>query len=71
MDENQSPKYKLNKLDLRKIGIGAAVAAGGALVTYGAELVAQIDFGDLTPLVVMAASILVNIARKWLVGANS
>lgn len=64
--ENTSTKFQLNKADLQKIGTGALVAIGGALVTYLTQVVAQIDFGDFTPVAVAVSSVLVNVARKFL-----
>lgn len=64
----KSKKYKLNKEDASKVGKGALIAVGGALVTFVAEVVTQIDFGEWTPLVVAGASIGINLARKYLQG---
>ena len=61
-------KYTLGQEDLLKILKGAAVAVAGALLTYIATIVTQIDFGAYTPVVVAIASILVNAARKVLDG---
>jgi len=63
-----SKKYTLDKSDLGKIGTGALIAVGGALVTYSAEIVVQIDFGTWTPIIVSISSILINAARKYLAG---
>jgi hypothetical protein len=62
----KSKMFSLIKLDWKKIGIGAGVAVGGALLTYIAELVPTIDFWDWTPLVVALLGVLVNIGRKYL-----
>jgi hypothetical protein len=62
----QSKKFSLINLDWEKIGVGAGVAIGGALLTYTAELIPMIDFGDYTPLVVALLGILINIGRKYL-----
>lgn len=63
-----SKKYQLNKRDLLKIGNGALIALGGAILTYVASTVGNIDFGASTPIVVAVASILVNAGRKFLEG---
>jgi ABC-type antimicrobial peptide transport system permease subunit len=63
---SESGKYQLNKEDLTKLGIGALVAVGGALLTYIADTIPGIDFGVYTPVVVAVASILINAARKFL-----
>ncbi len=61
----QSKKFSLNSIDWKKIGVGAGVAVVGTLLTYVTQVVGQIDFGQWTPLVVCALSIIVNIGRKW------
>lgn len=64
--ENSSAKYSLNSTDLKKIGVGAGVAAGGALLTYLTQVIGQVDFGAYGPIVMALFSVLVNIARKWI-----
>lgn len=64
----QSKKYSLNKTDGEKLLKGLLVACGGALVTYFASAVTEIDFGSWTPVVVTLSSVLVNAARKFLAG---
>lgn len=61
-----SKRFELNSKDAVKLAKGAGIAAAGAAVTYLAEWVAGTDFGDYTPVVVAAAGILVNVARKWI-----
>jgi uncharacterized hydantoinase/oxoprolinase family protein len=61
-----SKKYSLNKEDLKRIGVGALVATAGALLTYGTEIIAVVDFGAWTPVAVMVFSILANVVRKFL-----
>lgn len=61
-----SKRFSLNKQDGVKILIGAGVAALGAILTYGTEVIAQIDFGAYTPVVVALWGIIVNTARKFL-----
>ena len=63
-----SPKYSLNKEDAEKILKGEVIACGGALLTYIAEIVPQVDFGAVTPVVVAIASIAVNTGWKFLRG---
>lgn len=58
--------YKLNKEDGKKILKGLIVAVGGAVLTYVAQLVGQIDFGNWTPVVVAFSGVLVNTGRKLL-----
>ena len=64
----ESKKYKLNKTDSKKIGKGALIALGGALLTYIADLLPQVDFGAYTPIAVAIGGILVNLGWKFLKG---
>lgn len=61
-----SKRFQLNRADLVKIGTGALIAAGGAALTYIAEALPGVDFGEWTPMVVAISSVLINAARKWL-----
>lgn len=63
-----SKKYQFNKQDLIKIGKGALIALGGAILTYAASIVGNIDFGAATPIVVALAGILINAGRMFLAG---
>jgi len=70
MAASTSPAGSLNKTDLKKIAIGALLAAvSGALVYLGAEVDTLADyFGEHTLLgagLVTFAPVLVNFARKW------
>ena len=65
-----SPKYSLSREDGKKILTGALVALAGALLTYLAEVLTQINFGEWTPLVVSISSVLINAARKFLQGVK-
>lgn len=59
-------RYTLTKENLKKIGKGLLIAMGGAALTYTAELVPNVDFGEYTALVVAMSSVLINAAREWL-----
>jgi len=65
-----SPKFKLDKYDWSKIGVGALIAVTGAVLTYGTNLVAQWQtdqsLGSWTPIVVTLWSVIANAARKWI-----
>jgi len=56
--------YKVNKKDGKKILIGAGIAGAGAVLTYLAEVIPNVDFEAWTPVVVAMFSVLVNIVRK-------
>lgn len=62
----ESKLYQLNKEDLKKIGVGALVAVAGALLTYLTEAITQIDWGEMTPVIMALWSVLANVARKAL-----
>lgn len=64
----ESIKYSLNKADLLKIGKGALIAVGGALLTYLSSVITQVDFGQYTALIVAVASILINAGLKFFQG---
>lgn len=72
--ENTSKKYKLNAVDLWKITRGAGVIGAGAVLTYLAPVVTQIDWQiafkgttiDISPLAVLILSTLIETARRWL-----
>ncbi len=66
-----STRFALDKENLRKIGKGAAMALAGALLTYLADLLPQIDFGAWTPLVAAGFSVLANSAHKFLTDYSS
>jgi hypothetical protein len=61
-----SPKYQLNKADLLKIGKGALIALGGALLTYIAATLPGVNFGVYTPLVVALGGVIINSLTKFL-----
>ena len=63
-----SPRFQLNKEDGKKILVGASIATGGALLTYILEVLPNVDFGELTPVIVAVLSILINAGRKFLEG---
>ena len=64
----QSAKYTLNMGDLRSLWIGLLITLGGAILTYAADNLTNIDFGVYTPFVVPVAALMINTARKALAG---
>lgn len=66
-----SNKYKLNKEDMVKVGKGACIAMGSALVVYLTNLLPNLDLGSNAPLVVGVVGILLNGIRKWLNGKKA
>lgn len=67
IDNEGSKAYSLNKTDLKKIGKGALIAVGGALLTYLTSVIGNLDLGNQwTPIVVAIGSILINAAWKFI-----
>ena len=63
-----SEKFKLNKEDGLKILKGAGIALAGALLTYLAEILPKVDFGNYTLIVAPIISILINAGLKFFKG---
>lgn len=59
-------KMTLTKENVRKILTGGMIALTGALVTYFAEALQGVDFGEWTPVVTAISAILVNAIREYL-----
>ena len=53
-------------IDWKKVGKGALIAVGGALLTYFSTWIAGTDFGAYTPIVVAGWGIIVNVAHKYI-----
>lgn len=62
----QSKRFSLNSADIISLGKGLLIACAGAALTYLTEQIPNVDFGQLTPVVVAAWSILANIVRKYI-----
>jgi len=69
--ENKSPKYKLNKEDLSKISKGFLISISGAIIDFISQVVFQIDFGEMTPVVYVLTPVLVNTIRKFIADNSS
>jgi hypothetical protein len=63
-----SAKFTLNKEDGIKILKGAGIALSGALLTYLAEILPNIDFGNYTLIIAPIVSILINAGLKFIKG---
>lgn len=64
----ESKRYTLNKEDLKKIGRGAFMAIGGALVVFLLDLLPNLDLGEYTPVLIPVVSIALNSADKFFRG---
>lgn len=62
---------QLNSIDYKKLGIGALIAVGGALLTYWQDTFLTLDFGVYQGLAVAINSIIINFVRKLLSGTNA
>ena len=60
--------FRMDKIDRKKVGKGALIAMGGALLTYFESWIITVDFGVYTVLVMAANSVFVNFANKLLSG---
>jgi hypothetical protein len=63
-----SKAYSLNKADLYKILKGACIALGGAILTYLASIIGEVDFGSYTAVVTAVGGVLINAGLKFLEG---
>lgn len=61
-------KYSLDKTTWLKIGRGALIAGGGAVLTYISEQIPNINFGDYTTVATAVASIVVNSIWQFIKG---
>lgn len=59
-------KMTMTKDNWLKVGKGALIAVGGALLTYAAQFISDTDFGQWTPVVVSLGGILINMGREYL-----
>jgi hypothetical protein len=66
----ESPKFSLNKADLISLAKGFAITLAGAGLTFLAEYLAKVDFGQFAVIAVPVFAFLVNVARKWLAGVK-
>lgn len=68
-----SSRFQLNRDDWRRIGKGALLAAGGAVVAYlTSEVLPNLDQSTLMGATLAAlASTLLNLARKWMAHAQA
>uniref|UniRef100_A0A6M3L472 Uncharacterized protein n=1 Tax=viral metagenome TaxID=1070528 RepID=A0A6M3L472_9ZZZZ len=64
----QSAKFTLNKVDVKKILKGAGIAGSAAVLTYLLDILPNIDFGDNTALVVAIISVGINALLKLIAG---
>lgn len=63
--KKQNMKHKFTKETMLHILRGAGIAGGGAFSIYFLQAIGDVDFGELTPMVVAIASILINAVREW------
>ena len=63
-------KNQFDQETLIKVGKGALIAGGGALVVYLLTWATTLDFGELTPVVVAIAGIVINAIKEYKKGIN-
>ncbi len=61
-----SPRFNIDAIGWKKIGKGALIAGGAAVITYLLEAIPSVNFGTYTPVIMGIAGIVLNAARKWL-----
>lgn len=61
-------KNQFDKESLIKVAKGAGIAGGGVALVYILQAVSSMDFGELTPLVVGLASVLINAIKEYAKG---
>jgi hypothetical protein len=59
-------KYSFVGIEWKKVGKGALIAAGGALLTYITTFISGTDFGAYTPVIVAGWGVVVNVAHKYI-----
>lgn len=60
--------FSLDKASLIKIGKGALIAGGGALIVYVLQEVAKADFGVYSPAIGAICAILINAFKEFVAG---
>jgi hypothetical protein len=66
MAKRKSPSLHIDTVGLKKVGKGALIAGGAAVLTYLAEAIPGLNFGEYTPVIVGVAGIVINFLRKFL-----
>lgn len=61
-----STRFTIDKVGLKKVGVGFLIALGGVALTYWQDAFLHIDFGQWQMLAVAVNSALVNLAKKFL-----
>ena len=64
VEKPSSPFGKIDLIGLKKVGKGALIAGGGAVLTYLAEALPGINFGEFAPVAVAISAVLINFLRK-------
>jgi hypothetical protein len=68
INKEQSPRYKLNKHDMKKLGKSALIAFGGFTLAFITDIIPMIDWGDYKPIIVAVSSVLVAAGLKLING---
>lgn len=66
MQTENSGFLKIDKVGIKKVGVGFLIALGGVALTYWQDAFLHIDFGQWQMLAVAVNSALVNLAKKLL-----
>jgi len=63
----ESPKFKIDKIGLQKVGKGLLIGIGGLILTGVEQAIPFINVGEWNPIVLTINSVIVNALRKILV----
>lgn len=64
MTEIKSPRLRIDKVGLKKVGKGLLIGIGGLVLTALEQAIPFIDVGEWNPIVVVINSTLANLLRK-------
>lgn len=68
--DTQSPKWHLNFTDMKQVMLLFIHAAIGFIITYGFQLITNINFGIYTPLVAVAITTLSGFLKQYMSGPD-
>ncbi len=66
MKKTDSPMGSIDLIGLKKVGKGALIAGGAAVLTYVLEALPGVNLGTYTPMIMAIAGIVINFLRKWI-----
>jgi hypothetical protein len=70
-NKEQSTNFQLKTMDYSKVGKGAAIAFGGAMIPFISDFFNMIDWGGYDAIAGAVAATLINALRKWIMNNKS